>query len=128
MQWLDGVFEDITEPQRCKSRLRRARAPTSAQLTELAGRIAHPICRHLARCGWLEGEVESMFRSGGAGSDAGIDALRMSFITYRIATGPLAGRRVVTLQTLPGDAGSLDGDAGKFGGFLRHAAVAAEAH
>jgi len=32
MLWLDGVDEDIEQPQR-KPRLRRARAPTSAQLT-----------------------------------------------------------------------------------------------
>ena len=37
----------------------------------------------------------------------------MSSITYRIATGKHAGRKVVTLQTLPGDAGPLEGDAGK---------------
>ena len=45
-----------------------------------------------------------------------MDGLRMSSITYRIATGRDAGCKVVTLQTLPGDAGSL-GDAGKVGGF-----------
>jgi hypothetical protein len=37
-----------------------------------------------------------------------MDALRMSSITYRIATGAQAGRKVVTLQTLPGDAGLLE--------------------
>jgi hypothetical protein len=42
----------------------------------------------------------------------------MSSITYRIATGRDAGRKVVTLQALPGDVGSLEGDAGKVGGFL----------
>src|SRR3546814_16809121 len=52
----------------------------------------------------------------------------MSSMTYRIATGRDAGRKVVTLQTLPGDAGSLEGDAGKVGGFSLHAGVAAEAH
>lgn len=45
----------------------------------------------------------------GAGGDEAIDTLRMSSITYRIATGPHAGRKVATLQTLPGDAGPLDG-------------------
>ena len=45
----------------------------------------------------------------------------MSSITYRIATGAQAGRKVVTLQTLPGDAG-------KVGGFSLHAGIAAEAH
>ena len=52
----------------------------------------------------------------------------MSSITYRIATGKHAGRKVVTLQTLPGDDGPLEGEAGKVGGFLLHAGVAAEAH
>ena len=127
MLWLDGVYENVEQPQR-KPRLHRTRAPTSAQLTELAGRIAHRVCRHLTRRGWLEGEYESMFLSDGAASDGGIDALRMSSITYRIATGRDAGRKVVTLQTLSGDAGSLDGDGGKVGGFSLHAGVAAEAH
>ncbi|EME0887471.1 transposase, partial [Pseudomonas aeruginosa] len=95
---------------------------------QLAATIAHRVCRHLMRKGWLEGEDESVFLSDSAGSDDGMDGLRMSSITYRIATGRDAGRKVVTLQTLPGDAGSLEGDAGKVGGFSLHAGVAAEAH
>jgi hypothetical protein len=117
MLWLDGVYEATTEPSQRKPRLHRARAPTSAQLTQLAGRIAHRVCRHLARQGWLEGEDESAFLSDGGGSDDGMDALRMSSIAYRIATGPHAGRKVVTLQTLPGDDGSLEDGGGQVGGF-----------
>jgi len=126
--WLDGVYqEDIEQPQR-KPRLRRARAPTSAQLTQLADTIAHRVCRHLARQGWLEGEDESAFLSDRAGCDNGLDALRMSSITYRIATGAQAGRKVATLQTIPADTDAPEGDAGKVGGFSLHAGVAAEAH
>jgi hypothetical protein len=127
MLWLDGVY-DPNAARADKPRLHRVRAPTSAQLTELAGKIAHRVCRHLARKGWLEGEGESAFLSDSAGADAGMDALRMSSITYRIATGRDAGRKVVTLQTLPGDADPLEGEAGKVGGFTLHAGVAAEAH
>nr|WP_281508008.1 transposase zinc-binding domain-containing protein [Acinetobacter pittii] len=127
MLWLDGVYEDTTERPQRKPRLHRTRAPTSAQLTELANTIAHRVCRHLSRRGWLEGEDESVFLSDSAGSDDGMDGLRMSSMTYRIATGRDAGRKVVTLQTLPGDAGPLEGDAGKVGGFSLHAGVAAEA-
>jgi len=40
--WLDGVYEEhIEQPQR-KPRLHRSRAPTSAQLTQLAGTIESP--------------------------------------------------------------------------------------
>jgi len=124
MLWLDGVYEPVAaRPD--KPRLRRARAPTSAQLTQLADTIAHRVCRHLARKGWLEGEDESAFLSDSAGCDDGLDALRMSSITYRIATGKHAGRKVATLQTIPADNGSPEGDAG---GFSLHAGVAAEAH
>jgi len=128
MLWLDGVCqEDIEQPRR-KPRLHRARAPTSAQLTQLADTIAHRVCRHLARQGWLEGEDESAFLSDRAGCDDGLDALRMSSITYRIATGAQAGRKVTTLQTIPADNGSTKGDAGKVSGLSLHAGVAAEAH
>ena len=116
MLWLDGVYDANVEP-RGASRACAARAPTSAQLTQVANTIAHRVCRHLTRRGWLEGEDESVFLSDSAGSDDGMDGLRMSSMTYRIATGRDAGRKVVTLQTLPGDAGSLEGDAGKVGGF-----------
>lgn len=109
-------------PQR-KPRLQRARAPTFTQLTQLAATIACRLCRHLTRKGWLEGENESAFLSDRAAGDDGIDALRMSSIIYRVA-----GRKVITLQTLPGDTGSHEGDAGKVGGFSLHAGVAAEAY
>ncbi len=49
-------------------------------------------------------------------------------LAHVIATGRDAGRRVVTLHTLPGDADPLDGEAGKVGGFSLHAGVATEAH
>lgn len=52
----------------------------------------------------------------------------MSSITYRIATCTNAWRKVATLQTLPGNAGPLEGDASKVGGFSLVAGVAVQAH
>jgi hypothetical protein len=136
MLWLDGVYEEHVEQPQRKPRLHRARAPSSALLTHLAGKIAHRVCRHLARQGWLEGEEHSAYLTDSARGDDGMEALRMRSITYRIATGAQAGRKVVTLQTLPGDDGPLEGSAGQVGGpstllrtgFSLHAGVAAEAH
>ncbi len=127
MLWLDGVYEaNAVRPG--KPRLQRARAPSSGQLAQLAHTIARRVCRHLARRGWLEGEDDSAFLSEAVARDDGLDAVRMSSITYRIATGRDAGRKVVTLQTLPGEADPLDGEAGQVGGFSLHASVVAEAH
>jgi hypothetical protein len=38
-------------------------------LTHRAGMIAHRVCRHLTRQGWLEGEDDGAFLSDRAGSD-----------------------------------------------------------
>jgi len=83
--------------------LHRARAPTFAQLTQLADTIAHRMCRHLARHSWLEGEDESAFLSDCACCDDGS------------ATAPC-----VALPPTPLSA--------KVGGFSLHSGVAAEAH
>jgi ribosomal protein S27E len=90
MLWLDGVYEaNAVRPER--PRLRRVHAPTSAQLMQLADTIARRVCRHLAKRGWLEGEEEPAFLTDSVAGDDGLDALRMSSITYRIATGKRAG-------------------------------------
>jgi hypothetical protein len=128
MLLLDGVYDRSAEAAPREPRLHPARAPSPTELAALAGTIAHRVCRHLVRQGWLEGAGESAFLTDGAGGEDAMDALRMSSITYRIATGPHAGRKVATLQTLPADADSLAGDAGQVGGFSLHAGVAAQAH
>ncbi|MFN9791678.1 MAG: transposase, partial [Pseudomonadota bacterium] len=128
MLWLDGVYDRSAEAAPRKPRLHRALAPTAAQRTALTGTIAHRMGRHLARQGWLEGEGDAAHLSDRAGSDDAMDTLRMRSITYRIATGKHAGRKVATLQTLPADADALQGDAGQVGGFSLHAGVAAQAH
>jgi len=123
---LAGVYEPIEN--RPRPRLHRTRAPTSGQLTQLAAQIADRVCRHLARRGYLEGEAECACLMDSAARDDGLDGLRMSSIVYRIATGRRAGQKVTTLQTLPGEEGFIDGDAGKVGGFSLHAGVAVQAH
>jgi hypothetical protein len=51
-------------------------------------------------------------------------------ITYRIAVGPQAGRKVFTLQTLPGcdPEDAFSDSVGKVAGFSLHAGVAAKGH
>jgi len=48
-------------------------------------------------------------------------------ITYRIAVGPQAGRKVFTLQTQPGSGNPFDDGIGKVAGFSLHAGVATRA-
>jgi len=125
MLFLDGVYEPRADR---KPLLHRAHAPTSAALTTLCGKIARRVCRHLAKRGYLESEEDAPCLTEAASDEEDMDGLRMSAITYRIATGPQAGRKVATLQTLPGDADPITSDAGKVGGFSLHAGVSAREH
>lgn len=102
------------------------KAPTSAELTQLAHTIAHRVGRFLERQGLLERDAENSYLAGDAMEEGPMDQLLGCSITYRIAVGPQQGRKVFTLQTLPVcDPQDPFGDAvGKVAGFSLHAGVA----
>ncbi|MFT5577170.1 MAG: hypothetical protein ACI89D_002704, partial [Bermanella sp.] len=77
------------------------KAPTSAELTRLSHTIAHRVGRFLERHGLLERDAENSFLAEDAVDENPMDQLLGHSITYRIAAGPQAGRKVFTLQTLP---------------------------
>ena len=107
----------------------KARAPTGEDLTQLAHTIAHRVGRYLERQGWLERDAESSYLALDTADDDPLSVLQGHSITYRIALGPQAGRKVFTLQTLPpGDMDEWHTDTvGQVAGFSLHAGVAARA-
>lgn len=126
MLFLDGVYVDRVDES---VGFRWVKAPTSSELTRLAHTIAHRAGRFLERHGLLERDAENSFLAGDAVDEDPMDQLLGHSITYRIAVGPQAGRKVFTLQTLPAsDPEEPFGDAvGKVAGFSLHAGVAARA-
>ena len=127
MLFLDGVYERV--PSGTGLRFQWVREPTSAQLTQLAHTIARRVGRLLEREGLLERDTEQLHLGEGLDEDDPMPDLVGHSITYRIAVGPHRGRKVFTLQTLPGN-GWEDGAAdapGNVAGFSLHAGVAAKA-
>lgn len=107
---------------------RWVKAPTSAELTELAQRIAQRIGRYLERQGLLQRDAQHSYLAGERIDEGPMDPLWGHSITWRIAVGPQAGRKVMTLQTLPaGDQGQTHAP-GNVGGFSLHAGVAIRAN
>ncbi len=127
MLFLDGVYVDRPDGA---ARFRLVKAPTTAELTQLAHTIAHRVGRSLERQGLLERDAENSYLSGNAVDDDPMSQLCGHSITYRIAVGPQAGRKVFTLQTLPAcNPEDQFGDTvGKVAGFTLQAGVAAKAH
>ena len=124
MLFLDGVYVD-TRPG--AARFRWVQAPSSAELTQLARTIAQRVGRFLERQGLLERDVENSYLAADAVDEDSMTPLLGHSITYRIAVGPQAGRKVFTLQTLPGSGEPFDDGIGEVAGFSLHAGVAARA-
>ena len=112
------------------ARFRWVKAPTDDELTQLSHTIAHRVARHLERQGLLERDSENSYLASDGVDEDPMNQLRGYSITCRIAVGPRQGRKVFTLQTLPGydPYESTTATAGKVAGFSLHASVAAKAH
>jgi len=126
MLFLDGVY--IEHPDGVL-RFRWVKAPSGAELTQLAHTIARRVGRFLERQGLLERDAENRYLAGEAMDAGSMDHLVGHSITDRIAVGPRAGRKVLTLQTLPAcePEEAFADTVGKVAGFSLHAGVAARA-
>ena len=131
MLFLDGVY---IEPRHGDHpSFRRAKAPTSNELTKLTHTIARRVGRYLERQGLLERDTGNIFltqEAVDASDEDPTNQLLGSSVTYRIAVGPQQGRKVFTLQTLP-DVGSDNLSTtvvGEVSGFSLHAGVATKAN
>jgi hypothetical protein len=114
MLFLDGVY--LERPDGTLS-FRWVRAPTSAELTALASRIAQRVGRFLERHGLLECDRKAPCLAELALDEEPMRGLLAHSITYRIALGPRAGRKVFTLQTLPPGDEPFGTTPGQVGGF-----------
>ena len=96
---LDGVFR-ITEggPE-----FHAVRAPTVEQLQALLIRMIKRLMRLLTRKGYLV-EEQGMIYLANPDPESALASLQQGACTYRIAFGPRAGQKVLTLQTLPSQA------------------------
>jgi len=95
MLFLDGAYSfDSSRP-----RFHRAPRPTPTELAQLLHRISQRVARLLERQGLLVRDPDHAFldfEPGGA-----FDQLVGASIHYRIAIGPNAGKKALTLRTVP---------------------------
>ncbi len=121
------MSEEYNYHSLCSARFRWVKAPTSPELTQLTHTIAHRVGRYLERQGLLERDVENSYLASDAVDDDPMTPLLGHSITYRIAVGSQAGRKVFTLQTLPTSGDPFGDGIGKVAGSSLHAGVAARA-
>lgn len=125
MLFLDGVY--ITSGGR--PIFRRTKAPTVEELTTLVHKISVRLVNMLEHRGLIKQDQDNTYLDFNDVEQDGLCRLQECSIGYRIAIGLQAGKKVLTLQTLPpkpqGD--SSRGLVGKVPGFSLHAGVATRA-
>jgi len=95
MLFLDGVCVDRLDGS---VRFRWISTPTTQELTQLSRTIARRVGRYLERQGLLERDAENSYLTMDAISEDSMNQLLGHSITYRIAVGPQAGRKVFSLH------------------------------
>lgn len=102
--------------------------PTSHDLDRIAQKIAERVSRYLEKAGYLVRDAESEYLDLYADEEDAMQSIFGASISYRLAFGPNAERKALTLQSLPG-VGQSDRDerASKRSGFSLHAGVACKA-
>jgi len=125
MLFIDGVFLSKSNGE---LRFHWINTPTSKELNALVATISERVARYLERQGWLSRDEQSDHLNLSLDDEEGatLQQLQGHSITYRIAMGPQAGRKVLTEQTIPAweeDDYGTD-QLGRIGGFSLHAGVA----
>jgi hypothetical protein len=116
---LHGVYRN----RECVPVFHQAAAPTIEELRALLAKIITGVMRLLTSQGFLIAE-QGMTYVAEADRDHALSPLQAASCTYRIALGPRAGQKVLTLQSLPSpDKPSTPGLCANAHGFILHAAV-----
>ena len=125
MLFLDGVY---AKNKLGKTTFQRTNAPDQQELAILVHTISHRVARFLERQGVLERDEENCYLQLEGMDEYPMQQLIGCSVSYRIAVGPQQGRKVFTLQTLPGvEEDDRYAQVAKEAGFSLHAGVAAQA-
>jgi len=121
MIFVDGVY--VAEGSSAPLFL-AARSPGAGELQALVQQMAGRIGCLLEKRGPIERDADSAWLSGEPVQAGSLDALIGHCIIWRIAVGPRAGQKVLTLQTMAAqDEGEWRSGAAQAGGFSLHAGV-----
>ena len=122
MLFLDGAYAFDDE----SPRFHRVAAPTQAELQRLLHAIATRVTRALEKQGVLLRDDDSPALD--IEPDDGFEQLLGAAVHYRIATGPHAGRKALTLRTVDSSPPPDHPCIAQLSGFSLHAGTVCEAH
>ena len=123
MLYLNGVYD-------ANGYFWPVKPPTCKNLDVIAHTIAKRVSRFLENAGYLVRDAESEYLDLMQDEDDAMGAIMGASITYRLAFGPNAGRKALTLQTVPVRTEQRKGEdlVARQAGFSLHAGIACKSH
>ena len=121
--YLNGVYD-------AKGYFWPVKPPTREDLDVIAHTIAKRVSRFLENAGYLVRDAESEYLDLMQDEEDAMGAIVGASITYRLAFGPNAGRKALSLQTVPVRTEQRKGDelVSQQAGFSLHAGIACKSH
>jgi len=120
MIYLDGVFDR-------RGNFYPLKAPTPGDLDSITHQIAQRVSRYLEKGGYLVRDEESAYLDFQDDNEDAMASIVGASISYRLAFGPHAGRKALTLQTIPAVTEYQFSQVSKQAGFSLHAGVSCKA-
>lgn len=96
MVYIDGVFDRL-------GYFHPLKGPTPGDLDSITHQIAQRVSRYLEKTGYLVRDAQSAYLDLQTDAEDAMATIVGASISYRLAFGPNAGKKALTLQTLPGD-------------------------
>ena len=123
MLYLNGVYD-------ANGYFWPVKPPSCEDLDVIAHTIARRVSRFLEKAGYLVRDAESAYLDLVQDEEDAMGAIVGASITYRLAFGPNAGRKALTLQTVPVRTEQRKGDdlVSKQAGFSLHAGIACKSN
>ncbi|MFT6752694.1 MAG: hypothetical protein ACJA2O_002884, partial [Candidatus Azotimanducaceae bacterium] len=122
MLYLDGVYDKQGVFYPVKS-------PTYQDIECITQKIAERVSRYLEKAGYLIRDVDTEYLDLDTDKEDTLQSFAGASICYRLAFGPNAGKKALTLKTLPAtfEPGHHDEQVSQRAGFSLHAGVACKA-
>ena len=121
MLYVDGVFDRRADFYPLKP-------PTATDLDAITHKIAQRVSSYLEKAGYIERDVQSAYLNLQTDAEDAMASIVGASISYRLAFGPNAGRKALTLQTIATSDNTEKNDlVSRQSGFSLHAGVACEA-
>jgi len=121
-------LEGVVKIEQGQTKFKRVKAPSHSDMERLINTISHRIAQYLEKVGLIHRDIDNTFLNLPIDDEDSLLQLQASSVSYRIAVGKDAGKKVFSLQTLPANDHDNYGQLAKISGFSLHAGVFADTH